>query len=106
MALGGDDGYGTQWGGERFFGISFDEGFEEGGLSYAGWADDGYEAGRGFFGDAVDLGDVVTLFFDLGGQLARMELLGKVIYTSCDRAAVFASRPGFAKPKALGLRSG
>lgn len=68
MTLGCYDGYGAQREGERFFGIAFYEGFEEGGLSDAGWANDGNEAGRGFFGDAIDLGDMVAFFFDLGGD--------------------------------------
>jgi len=51
--------------GEGFFGISFDEGFEECGLSYAWWSNDCDESWRGLFWDSVDLGDMEALLFDL-----------------------------------------
>jgi hypothetical protein len=51
--------------GYRLFGISADEGLEEGGLADAGRADDGDEARRGLIGEPVDEGSMESLLFDL-----------------------------------------
>jgi hypothetical protein len=65
LAFRGYDCYGALRGGEGFFCVALDEGFEEGCFAYAWGADYGYEARGRLFGDSVDLGDVEAFFFDL-----------------------------------------
>ncbi len=89
--------------GECLFRISFYEGFEECSLANAWRPNDCNKPWRGFVGDSIDLRYMQTLLFDLGKSVKSSK--ADSIQTSCDRAAVFASRPGFAKPNAFGLWS-
>jgi hypothetical protein len=75
-------------------------------LPHARGPDNGDEARWRLIGDSVDEGDMEALFPNLQAVLsaALPKLRGNSI-TSCDRAACFASFPGFEKAKALGFFS-
>jgi len=89
LALRCYDCYGALRGGEGFFCVALDEGFEEGGFAYTWGADDGYEAWGRFFWDSIDLGDVEALFFDLGKRLEESQDI------NCVETYVVGSGSGF-----------